>query len=576
MINLIIELAEYFSNASGYHKVKSFIRLLLTDKNFSYKKYFDYFMIFLILLSSFILILDETTGNPGWLTHFDLYAITSIFALEYFLRLWISRDLYSDIISAKNCEKLNTFKDYFNIIMLPSLQYIVSFPALIDLVAIFPKFRLVRLLKLYHYIPGISSLFGALSKKRFEFIFLGYLLIFVPFLVGSLFYLLENETNKGITSYLDAIYWAMITITTVGYGDITPVTDIGKIISMFSIVFGVAMMSFTTSIMVSAFSERFDELRNIGSIKQVHKMKNVILINGYGHLGKTIAQKLKNSIKYELVIIENDKTKASMAYDDGFYVIRADGSSAGLIEELIEKDNIVFMLTLRNSDIDNIYFILNAKGIDKKRQDAKNIKKSQKSYKIFARINQTHLRLQYLESGVDEVIEPYSHVYSQALLYIRDERSDIKQEIMLFGYTHKSRELCRILKGENISLLIYENIEANQEQAIEDGFNQVFFVDFEHPRYLDDIPFASCEIIICAMDNDALNVYHALSLKSVDYEGVTMALSDSKEDNRKLKLAGVNVIFDMYEESAMRFIEMIKKSENVDDDRDQNSVQVRQ
>ncbi len=547
----IVTLSYRLYNTSSYQKIKSFFRSLLTDNNFFYKKYFDFFMIFLILLSTFILIINETKDTPKWLIDFDFYVITLIFALEYLIRLWINRDLHRDIISAQQRGKFNTFKDYFTIIVLPGLQYIVSFPALIDLIAIFPKFRIVRLLKLYHYIPGISSLFSALSKKRFEFIFLGYLLLFVPFLVGSLFYLIENETNEKLGSYLDAIYWAMITITTVGYGDITPVTDIGKIISMFSIVFGIAMISFTTSIMVSAFADRFDELRNIGSIRQVHRMKRVILINGYGHLGKTIAQKLVSTTKYEPAIIENDEDKATRASNDGFYVVKADGSNAKLIEELIEKDNVVSMLTLRSNDIDNIYFVLNAKSIHQE---------CMKTCKVFARMNQPYLLPQYLASGVDGVLESYSHVNTRALRYIKDKRSDIDQKVMLFGYTHKSRQLCSILKKEDISILIYDNIQANQEQAIEDGFGNVFLVNYEQARYLEDIPFNTYKMIICAMDNDALNVYHAISLRSDGYQGEIVALSDSKEDNRKLRLAGVNKIFDMYEESAMRFIEMIDET----------------
>ncbi len=551
MHKLIVTLSYKISRDTGYLRVKSFFRSLLTDNTFSYKKYFDFFMIFLILLSTLILIINETTETPQWLTNFDLYAITSIFAVEYLLRLWISQDLYKDVIAADKRGKLNSFKEYFDVLVLPKLQYIVSFPALIDLVAIFPKFRVVRLMKLYHYIPGISSLFTALSKKRFEFIFLGYLLLFVPFLVGSLFYLLENETNKDITSYLDAIYWAMVTITTVGYGDITPVTDIGKIIAMFSIVFGVAMISFTTSIMVSAFSERFDELRNIGSITQVHRMKNVVLINGYGHLGKTISEKLQKRVEYEPAIIENDEAKAMMALDDGFYVIKADGSSAKLIEELIEKDNVVSMLTLRSNDIDNIYFILNAKSIHQE---------CMKSCKVFARMNQSYLRPQYEASKVDGVLDPYEHVDTRALRYIENKRSDINQEVMVFGYTHKSKELCRRLKEEAIAITIYENMEANQQEAIEDGFEKVFFVDFQRAKYLEDIPFTSYNMIVCAMNSDALNVYNTISLKSNGYRGEIVALSDSKEDNRKLKLAGVTKIFDMYEESAARFIEMIDET----------------
>ena len=67
-------------------------------------------------------------------------------------------------------------------------------------------------------------------------------------------------------------------------------------------------------------------------------------------------------------------------------------------------------------------------------------------------------------------------------------------------------------------------------------------------------------MVVCAMYNEALNVYHSISLKSIGFEGEIVALSDSKEDNRKFILAGVHKIFDMYEESANLFVEMIEKN----------------
>lgn len=69
-------------------------------------------------------------------------------------------------------------------------------------------------------------------------------------------------------------------------------------------------------------------------------------------------------------------------------------------------------------------------------------------------------------------------------------------------------------------------------------------------------------IVVCAMKEDALNVYYVISLRSGGFEDEIVVLSDSKEDNRKLILAGVSKIFDMHEESAERFIELIEKKEN--------------
>jgi Trk K+ transport system NAD-binding subunit len=119
--------------------------------------------------------------------------------------------------------------------------------------------------------------------------------------------------------------------------------------------------------------------------------------------------------------------------------------------------------------------------------------------------------------------------------------------------------LCKILKHDEETVRIYENNEEKYQKAIDAGFNEVFLVDYEQAKYLDNIPLHKEDMVVCAMYNEALNVYHSISLKSYGFEGEIVALSDSKEDNRKLILAGANKIFDMYEESADLFVEMIEK-----------------
>jgi voltage-gated potassium channel len=303
---------------------------------------------------------------------------------------------------------------------------------------------------------GASSLFDALLKKRFEFIFLGYMLFAITFTLGSIFYLLEFGINEKLDSYLDAIYWALVTISTVGYGDISPVTDMGKVGSMFGIVFGIAMISFVTSVMVSAFSERFDELRNQDSINHVNKMQNVVVINGYGHLGTTIAKKLNIHKLFEPVIIENNEQKASKAIEDGYRVIRADGSSAKLIKELYQRDNISAMLTLTSSDIDNIYFILNAKSIHKESVG-------------YARMNDAGLNAQYEATHVDAVLQPYDVADIKAFEYLKKHATQEKKNIVFFGYTHKSAHLCKMLKEASIEVNIYESDSKRYEDAKVDG-----------------------------------------------------------------------------------------------------------
>lgn len=540
MLDLIVKLSQKLDSSVRYQKIKSFFRSLLEEVNHPYKKYFDAFMIVLIVLSISILILGKSEKVPQWLIDFDLYFITAIFALEYLLRVWISQDRYNYSVSS---ETELSYSERFWSVARSKLRYMVSLPALIDLIAIFPKFRIVRLLKLYHYMHGASSLFNALLKKRFEFIFLGYMLLGVTFTFGSIFYLLEFGINEALGSYLDAIYWAMVTISTVGYGDISPVTELGKVVSMFGIIFGIAMISFVTSVMVSAFSQRFDELRNQDSIKDVSKMRNVVIIKGYGHLGATIAKLLRLHHIYQPVFIEKDEHKAKMAMEEGYKVIHADGSSAKLIETLHQRKNIAAMLTLSSSDINNIYFILNAKSV-------------QSDSVVYARLNKVELRPQYKAARVDGLVETYSVVDTKAFYYLKKHSEEEKKNIFFFGYTHKSSHICKMLKEEGIELTIYEIDGESYRSAKSDGFTNAILIDSKSS----EAPEIHEGIAVCAMNDETLNVYYSITLRANGFKDEIVALSDTKEDNRKLLLAGVSRIFDMYEESASQFVEMIENN----------------
>ncbi|MDQ7086297.1 MAG: NAD-binding protein [Sulfurovum sp.] len=532
----IVAVAKKLDRSSRYQRNKAFFRDVLHDVDSPYKIYFDSFMIFLIVFSTSLVILNKTEEIPSWLVKVDLYAVTMIFSLEYLLRLWVAHDMHTMVLQYHQKPQSLYWR-----LFKTKLHYMFSLPALIDFIAIFPNFRIMRLLKLYHYMSGTSSLFDALLKKRFEFIFLGYMLFGITFTFGSIFYLLEFGINKNLDSYLDALYWALVTISTVGYGDIAPVTSMGQLISMFGIVFGIAMISFVTSVMVSAFSERFDTLRNQDNIKHSNKMKNVVIIHGYGHLGATIARKLKQNTKYEPVIIESDTLKAKAISEEGYKVIHADGSSASIIQRLYHRDNISAMLTLTSSDIDNIYFILNAKSVY-----AKSV--------VYARMNHGKLQLQYEATKVNGSIEPHRVINEKAEAYLSKYAKAENKSVTFLGYIPKSRAVCQALQAIGIETVVYEVDETHLLQAQEDGCNTVIAM----PNTEHIMPTLENTIVVCAMKDDAINVYYSITLRANGFSDKIVALSDSKEDNRKLFLAGVSKIFDMYEESANQFIEMIE------------------
>ncbi|HIM94311.1 MAG TPA: hypothetical protein EYM49_04635 [Campylobacterales bacterium] len=82
-------------------------------------------------------------------------------------------------------------------------------------------------------------------------------------------------------------------------------------------------------------------------------------------------------------------------------------------------------------------------------------------------------------------------------------------------------------------------------------------IDFEDEKHLDLLKSLNKNLIICSMEDEAINHYLAISLKVNEFHGKIIALTDTKQKNRQLKLAGADVIFDLYDESAKEFIEQL-------------------
>ena len=531
----ITERSLRLKNNQSYQNRKKFFRELLENRETSYTKYFDFFMVTLIVLSVFTLVLSKTYNIPDWILFIDIYLISLIFLLEYLVRFWIFSDVHKLVLEHQ--KKASSLFTILISIVKNKATYIFSLTGIIDILAILPQFRIVRLLKLYHYLYGAKTLLKALSKKEFEFKFLGYILLTVVFSFASILYVAEHGINENINSFLDALYWALVTVSTVGYGDISPVTDIGKIIAMVGIVFGIAMISFVTSVMVSAFAERFDELRSHSSINSISTLNNVVVLNGYGYLGSRIAYYIQESKKYNCVVIEEDKDKSDKSFEGTHLTIYGDGCSVEIMDKLYKQDNIVAMLTLKSSDIDNIYFVLNAKSYDK-------------NSIVFSRITHPHLISQYNSIGTNMVIDPYEIIHNRAYHYIINYLKKHKTaKISVFGYGQKSKNLVDMCISSGIDIEIFDS-------KMRDNVN-IRLIDFEDDKHLDTLKTLKNNLIICSMDDEAINHYLAISFKVNEFHGKIMALTDTKQKNRQLKLAGADVIFDLYDESAKAFIEKL-------------------
>lgn len=154
--------------------------------------------------------------------------------------------------------------------------------AIIDLLSILPGFNLispefkllrltrllkiVRLLKIFRYSDKISIFLNVLKKEREVLFSVLLLALFYIFLTALVMFNAEPHINPNtgaetFHSFFDALYWATVTLTTVGYGDLCPVTDIGRVVSMLSSLFGVAIIALPSGVITASYLEELREYR---------------------------------------------------------------------------------------------------------------------------------------------------------------------------------------------------------------------------------------------------------------------------------------------------------------------------
>jgi len=219
---------------------------VIYESNTAAGKAFDISLLALIISSIMVVMLDSIKSyhlRYGDLFYSLEWMFTILFTLEFILRL-ISID--------------------------KPLSYIFSFFGLIDLLAIIPSYlsfffvgaqsllvfralrllRVFRIFKLTHFLTEMEFLRAALaaSLKKISIFMLSVLSLVI--ILGSIMYLVEDGQN-GFESIPDSIYWAIVTITTVGYGDISPVTPLGKFIASIMMFIGYGIIAVPTGIVTS-------------------------------------------------------------------------------------------------------------------------------------------------------------------------------------------------------------------------------------------------------------------------------------------------------------------------------------
>jgi len=219
------------------------VRKIIFESDTREGRLFDVALIVCILLSVFTVVLDTSVPIPGaydTLFYVLEWLFTIVFTLEYGLRLWsIERPLRYATSFYGLVDLLCILPTYVSL-LLPGSEHLLAIRVL-RLLRVFRIFRLMR------FVSEANLLITALRESRRKItVFLATVLSLIV-VAGSLMYVIEGPEN-GYTSIPASMYWAIVTVTTVGYGDISPKTGLGRLIASALMITGYAILAVPTGV----------------------------------------------------------------------------------------------------------------------------------------------------------------------------------------------------------------------------------------------------------------------------------------------------------------------------------------
>ena len=403
MEKLILKFAYFLQASQKYYAVKHFIYEFLEDRHSKKKRYFDFFMIFLVLSTVGIMIYEVNHPLYDWMIDFEDTAIV-FFIFEWLGRLWvvshIRKQIIEDFEKAQLISQPFDLKKALKIAFKRKLAFIFSPMSLVDLLAILPYYRplrilrilmLFRLFKLLRYANSVKQFSDVFIEKKFEFFTLSIMFLMAIAFGSTVIFIYEgNGVNENIHSFFDAIYWSVITISTVGFGDISPVTIEGKVATLFLVMGGLSVIAFFTSIVTTALNEKLPLLKEDKVKGEANALKDFVLICGYGQMGHRLAKELKK-IKQNFIVLDNDNTQLEHIQSDNILAIKGDATDVNFLENLGVVQGASTVVALTHNDAINLAIILTMRSLNP-------------NIKIIARANNSDIKDKFILAGANEVI----------------------------------------------------------------------------------------------------------------------------------------------------------------------------
>lgn len=228
----------------GSDELRRRLHTLIFEADTPAGRLFDLILLGAILLSVITVILEsvEELGEQyGFWFHSIEWGLTILFSIEYALRLYSVRKPW---VYARSFFGVVDF-----IAILPTyLSLFVSGAQMFLIVRVLRLLRVFRILKLVYFLSEARILLRALRASRGKIVVFLFFVVLMVTVIGAVMYLVEGENNPEFRNIPVSIYWAIVTLTTVGFGDITPTTNLGRFLSALVMILGYAVLAVPTGI----------------------------------------------------------------------------------------------------------------------------------------------------------------------------------------------------------------------------------------------------------------------------------------------------------------------------------------
>ena len=293
----------------------------------------DMFILTLITLN-ILSIMYETVDSIENKLHvfFRLFNLISviIFTIEYFFRIWVSVE--SEVTGTSFVKRV---------------KYIFSAMAIVDLMAIVPFYlaflpvdmrflralrllRILRIFKIGRYSNSLGTMGRIFKKKKDDLLITFFLILIMLIVFSNLMYFIENSAQPDVFSNVfQAMWWGIVTVTGVGYGDMYPITTLGKFLGGFIAILGIVTIALPIGILGAAYVEDMEN-KGKGKILHIHSSDHIIIC-GYNRITKNVLKDLISESKDAKIIIVTQKPNPDIP---GIIYVNADWTDIEVLKHL--------------------------------------------------------------------------------------------------------------------------------------------------------------------------------------------------------------------------------------------------